>query len=254
MTGISPAPFKAVFKTTWLKSIIRFLPSSKNIGVFEISPELMLQLIYPLRNVVNYAVTESISMEDLYDFSKKTNRAVSILAEVASAVMSVIFMHSASVGSEQALGTHHAKTTEDFVLATRDNLTNAGGYSSEAVAEETVVKCIPFDTHWEKDKDLRYIERITEIIPIRDRRYPAEKNEGQFSEEDTLEYYKRSTDRRAFTTRNIVEFRNGKYVLANMFTDEMMLEIRSHLSADEEALFLSDMELLKKLSDESEEQ
>ena len=235
-------------KTTWLKSIIRFVSSMKNIRVYEISPELNLQFTYPKRNIAAFSTTESIGMQELYDFGKKANSNLNIIGESASAEMGVIFVQSAMVGSEMALGTHHAKTAEDLVLSLRDNLTTAGGYSSEKVAEEVVSKCINFNTHMGREKGHRFMERITEIVPIRDRSYPSDLNDElkNGGAEDKKEYYKRVTDRRTFTTRNIVEYYRGKYYYVNPFTEEMESEIRSKLTEEEEILFARDMELLSK--------
>ncbi len=237
-------------KTTLLKALIRYLPSQKNIRVYEISPELNLQFTYPRRNIENFSVTESTTMEELYTFGKKCNAQVNIVGESASAEMGVIFIESATVGSEMALGTHHAKTAEDLVLSLRDNLTTAGGYSSEKVAEEVVAKCVNFNTHLKREGEHRFIERITEIIPIRDRSYPCEKN-GRFGEEDTKEYYKRMTDRQTFETKNIVEFYDGKYHMMHKISPDMMNEMTKYISnPDEKAEFLSDMNTLNSLVEE----
>lgn len=231
-------------KTTWLRAMVGYISSSKNIRVYELAPELNLQFVYPKRNIAAFAVTESISMQDLYDFGKKTNANISIIGESATAEMGVLVIHSATVGSEMALFTHHAKTAEDLVLALRDNLTTTGGYASEKVAEEVVAKAINFNIHWGRDKGTRYIERITEIIPIRDNSYPCEKANGSLSDKDTLEYYKRSTNPQSFTTRNIVEYRDGKYVMVNPISDYTLMEMKNHLSPEEEKLFMNDYELL----------
>ncbi len=236
-------------KTTMLKALIRFLPSQKNLRVYEISPELNLQFTYPRRNIVNFSVTESTTMEDLYTFGKKCNAQVNIVGESASAEMGVIFVESATVGSEMAMGTHHAKTAADLILALRDNLTTAGGYSSEKVAEEVVAKCVNFNTHLKREGEHRFIERITEIIPIRDRSYPCEKN-GNFSDEDTKEYYKRMTDRQTFETKNIVEFdrERNEYRMVNEISPEMMEEMLDYISdRREKAEFIHDMEMLNAL-------
>lgn len=234
-------------KTTLLNSIVRYIPSHKNIRVFEISPELNLQFTYPKRNIVNFSTTESISMQDLYDFGKKTNSNVNIVGESASAEMGVITIQSATVGSEQAIFSHHAKSAEDLVLSLRDNLTTAGGYSSEKVAEEVVAKCINFNIHMGRTKGHRYIERITEIIPIYDRRYPSEMDGNATLDNDTLEYYKRVTDRRAFTTRDIVRFNKETqaYEWVADISSEMMTMMCNSLDTEEEKQFLKDMNILK---------
>lgn len=236
-------------KTTTLKGIVRYIKSSKNIRVYEINPELNLQFTYPKRNIQNFSTTESISMQEEYDFGKKTNANVNIVGESASAEMGVIVVQSATVGSEQAIFTHHAKTADDLILSLRDNLTSAGGYQSEKVAEEVVAKCINFNIHMGREKGHRYIERISEIIPIRDRRYPFDYNGKTMTDEDTVEYYKRMTDRRAYITRDIVRYDRGRYVMVNPISPEMMLEMRNTLTDEEEAAFLSDMHILESTMD-----
>lgn len=231
-------------KSTLLKALFGFTSSSKNTRVFEISPELNLQFTFPKRNIVNFSTTESISMQTLYDFGKKTNSNINIVAESASAEMGVIAIESATVGSEQALFTQHAKTASDLILSLRDNLTTAGGYNSERVAEEVVAKCINFDIHMGRERGHRFVERITEIIPIQDRAYPCDKT-GTFSEKDTAEYYKRVTDRSSYTTRDIVRYVNGHYEMVNEISPEMMLRMRNSLTSEDEEIFNKDMQILE---------
>lgn len=231
-------------KTTYLKSTIGYIPSEKNLRVYELSPELNLQNSFPQRNIASFAVTESTTMQQLYDFGKKFNANVNIIGETASAEMGVISVESARVGSEQAITTHHATTTENFVTALRDNLTTAGGYSDETAAEEVVVNAFNFDIHMGRIGGTRFVERITEIIPIRDRRYPAEKtNASQASPEDTLEYYKRSTDRKSYTTRDVCVYRpeDNSYHMVNKISDGLYQIMCDRLSGSAYESFVSDM-------------
>lgn len=238
-------------KTTSLKSCIGYIPSSKNIRVYELSPELNLQRSFPQRNIVSFAVTESTSMQDLYDFGKKFNANINIISETASAEMGVICVESARVGSEQAITTHHATTTENFITALRDNLTSAGGYSDEVAAEEVVVNAFNFDVHMGRIGGVRFIERITEIIPIRDRRYPGEVKGGSSaaSAQDTLEFYKRSTDRKCYTCVNICEFntQTGRYEMKNPISAELQELMYYRLPDIEKNDFVDDMDVLKSL-------
>ncbi len=238
-------------KTTWLKSIIGYIPSEKNLRVYELSPELNLQKSFPFRNIASFAVTESTSMQDLYDFGKKFNANVNIIGETASAAMGVITVESARVGSEQAISTHHATTTENLITAIRDNLTSAGGYSDEAAAEEVVVSAFNFDIHMAKSGKTRFIERITEVVPIRDRRYPSEiENNQSATAKDTLDYYKRMTDRKSYKTVNICEFdpKTNSYVMKNMISTELMEIMYNKLDERNQAAFVHDMQVLSQIS------
>lgn len=243
-------------KSTTLKSLLRYIPEEFNLRVQELAFELNLRYTYPKRNIVTFQETESISAQEGLDLQKKTNGAVNVIGEVATAAAASWIIQTAMVASLYTLFTHHAKTTHDLIIAIRNNLLETGGYNNEKAAEEMVSKVLNIDFHMEKSKDTRFCERITEIIPIRDRRYPSEKITGEEREKytieelallDQMEYQKRTTDRQVFTSSNICEYVDGKYYMRNMPTEELMLEIRSKLSLEEEKQFLKDMAVLEKM-------
>ena len=192
---------------------------------------------------------------------------MTFVGEVATAEAASWIIQTAMVASLFTIFTHHAKTAYDLIVAIRNNLLEAGGYSNEKAAEEMVSKVINLDFHMAKMKNHRYCERITEIIPIRDRRYPSERDENSGLSDseklamDTIEYQKRVTDRQVFETVNLVEWIpndtntddiTGRYVMRHMPSEEMMMDIRSKLSAKEEQLFLKDMETLRNMIEERE--
>ncbi len=252
-------------KSTTLKSFVNFIPESVNLRIQEAAFELNLRYTYPDRNIITFQETESISAQEGLDLQKKTNGGANIVGEVATAEAASWIIQTAMVASLFTIFTHHAKTAYDLIIAIRNNLLEAGGYSNEKSAEEMVSKVINLDFHMAKMKNHRYCERITEIIPIRDRRYPSEMEEFEDLSEDellvkdTLEYQKRVTDRQVFETVNLVEWVpndtntdeiTGRYIMRHMPSDAMMMDIRSKLSAKEEQLFLEDMETLKGLIEE----
>lgn len=241
-------------KSTTLKSFIRFIPEYLNLRIQELAFELNLRYTYPKRNIVTFQETEGISAQEGLDLQKKTNGSVNVIGEVATAAAASWIIQTAMVASLHTLFTHHAKTTHDLIIAIRNNLLETGGYNNEKAAEEMVSKVLNIDFHMEKSKDTRYCERITEIIPIRDRRYPSDKISASDGYDianmvafDQIEYQKRVTDRQVFTTSNICEYVDGKYVMRNMPTQETMMEIRSKLSEEEEKQFLKDMEILEQM-------
>lgn len=233
-------------KTTYLRGMAGFTHSDKNIRVYELYPELALQRAYPKKNIMNFRVTESTTMQELYDFGKKTNAQISIISECSDARMGVLTIESATVGSEQALFTHHATTAENMVLSLRDNELNVGGYRSEKVAEEVVANSIHFNIHMKRERGHRFIERITEIIPIHDRSYPYDTN-GDMTDADTVEFYRRVTDRRTFTVQDVVRYdtKQGKYVWVHDISPQMMNLIKGKLSVEEEQSFTNDMDIMR---------
>ena len=241
-------------KSTTLKSLIRFIPSDLNLRIQELAFELNLRYTYPDRNIVTFQETDSISAQDGLNLQKKTNGSVNIIGEVATAEAASWIIQTAMVASLFSMFTHHAKTAHDLVIAIRNNLLETGGYSNEKAAEEMVATVINIDMHMEKLKGHRFCSRITEIIPIRDRRYPSQLDDKLDDKaaliKDSMEYEHRITDRELFKTVNLCEWHNGRYVMVNMPTEETMIDMRSKMTAQEEEYFIKDMEWLRSKMEE----
>lgn len=241
-------------KTTWLKSIIRFIPESLNLRIQEMTFEMALRAEYPKRNIMTFQETESIMAQEGLNLQKKTNGAVNILGEIATAEAATFVIQTSMVASRMTMFTHHAKTTRDLIISFRNNFLETSGYSNDIVVEEMVAETINIDCHMEVRNGRRYIERITEIIPIRDRRYPSEiYTELSIDEKlklDQMEYMHRTTDRVLFTAVNIVEFRDGRYVFVNMPSDKTLQKLEGMLNIDERECFYEEIEAMKRISKE----
>ena len=147
-------------------------------------------------------------------------------------------IQSAQVASKFTLFTHHAKTFPDLVTALRNSMLRAGVFKNEKTAEEQVVQVLNFDIHLVKDfRGRRYIERITECIPVQ------EKNEYTYDhrKEKTIEgklnkfmdnatiFFTKSTNRELYQYRNIIENHDGKYVLTNPISETNIIEMRNNM-------------------------
>ena len=147
-------------------------------------------------------------------------------------------IQSAQVASKFTLFTHHAKTFPDLVTALRNSMLRAGVFKDERTAEEQVVQVLNFDIHLVKDfRGVRYIERITECIPV------EEKNEYTFDHrnEKTLEgkfdkfmdnaaiFFGKTTNRELYKYRNIMEYVNDSYVLTNPISEKNIKEMRINM-------------------------
>ena len=147
-------------------------------------------------------------------------------------------IQSAQVASKFTLFTHHAKTFPDLVTALRNSMLRAGVFNDERTAEEQVVSVLNFDIHLVKDfRGRRYIERVTECIPVED------KNEYTFDhrKEKTMEgkidkfmdnatyYFTKSTNRELYRYQNILEYHDGNYVITNKITDKNIREMLNNM-------------------------
>lgn len=214
-------------KTTILMSMIGFIHPTYNLRIQELSFELHLRKIYPNRNIVTFRETASITGQEGLDFQKKSDGAVNILGEVASAPVSAWLVQMAQVASLFTLFTHHAKTTENLVTALRNALLQEGGFHNERIATEQVVDAINFDIHMKKDVNgHRYIERITEIIPKKE--IKKEKDKGLTAE--------------LFETNDILYYKNGVYYRGAALSNRAKEAIYNMLNEKEKEEFSFAME------------
>ena len=225
-------------KTTMLMGMIENIYETMNIRVQETAFELHLRRIYPTRNILTFRETDTISGQEGLDVQKKTDGSVNIIGEVATDPVASWMIQAAQVASKFTLFTHHAKTFPNLVTALRNSMLRTGVFKNEKTAEEQVVSVLNFDIHLTKDfRGKRYVERITECIPVED------KNEYTFNHrnETTLEgkfdkffdnathYFTKVTDRQLYIHRNILEYVDGEYIITNPITAQNLREMRSNM-------------------------
>ncbi|MGG3806077.1 pilus assembly protein CpaF [Metabacillus fastidiosus] len=225
-------------KTTLLMALIKHIHPSHTLRIQEMAFELNLRKIYPERNILTFQETGNVKGQEGLDLQKKTDGAVNILGEVATDEVAAWMIQMGQVASEFTVYTHHAKTFEHLVHALRNSLLKTGTFSNEKIAEQQVVSVINFDIHLRKDADgHRYIERITECIPLLgDEDYPMNWNQENLTQdqmqafmETVTEYFRRQTDRKVFRSQNIIEYRNGQYVAVNPISNQQMNEMMERL-------------------------
>lgn len=196
-------------KTTLLMAMIKYIHPAYTLRVQEQAFELHLRDVYTDRNIVTFQETDFISGQEGLDLQKKTDGTVNILGEVATAPVASWLIQMAMVASLFTMFTHHAKTTDSLIKYLRNCLLTDGNFKNENIAEEQVTDVIRFDIHMEKDiSGHRYIERITEIIPI-------------------------DNDKKRYKLVNIVECINGEYYITGEFSEEIKKDILRHLNNEE---------------------
>ena len=155
-------------------------------------------------------------------------------------------IQAAQVASKFTLFTHHAKTFPDLVTALRNSMLRTGVFNNERTAEEQVVQVLNFDIHLVKDfRGRRYIERVTECIPIEEKNeytndYRNEKTlEGKFDKffDNATIYFSKTTNRELYTYRNVLEFIDDKLVLSNPISDKNIKEMRLNMNDDDQLAF-----------------
>ena len=225
-------------KTTLMSSIIRFIDPRYTIRVLEMAPELYLRELYPTRNILSVQETTTVTAAELQDALKKSDAAVSIVGEVATDIIAARMIQMGQVASIFTIFSHHANTPKDLVFALRNSLVNAGGFSNMSTAERQVIDVVKCDIHLDYTPDgKRYIERISEIIPLPEGvPYPElDKNNLDFSKANLdREYHERSTDRVSFTTHDILRYdlNTHTYYVVDRFSPALESKMRSVMTPD----------------------
>ena len=226
-------------KTTMLMAMIENIYETMNLRITETAFELHLRKIYPTRNILSMRETDTIAGQECLDVQKKTDGSVNIIGEVATDPVASWMIQSAQVASKFTLFTHHAKTFPDLVTALRNSMLRAGVFKSEKTAEEQVVQVLNFDIHLVKDyRGNRYIERITECIPVENKNeytfdHRNEKTlEGKFDKffDNATHYFMKTTDKQLYIYRNILEYIDGEYVITNKISDKNIKEMRLNMT------------------------
>ena len=225
-------------KTTLLMGLIENIYETMNLRITEMAFELHLRKVYPTRNILSMRETDTISGQECLDVQKKTDGSVNIIGEVATDPVASWMIQSAQVASKFTLFTHHAKTFPDLVTALRNSMLRAGVFKNEKTAEEQVVQVLNFDIHLQKDfRGRRYIERVTECIPIKDSKkydfdYQREKDMDskvtKFFENATT-YFSKITEQNLYTYQNVLEYVDGEYQLTNRITDQNIHDMRANM-------------------------
>jgi pilus assembly protein CpaF len=219
-------------KTTAMIGSFGAIDPRYTLRVLEMTPELYLRDRYPDRNIFSVAETLYQKPAELQDALKKSDAAISIVGEVATAAVAARMVEMGLTASICTFFSHHAVTAEGLVTALRNCLMEAGGFNNETVAEQQVLDVLRIDVHIDFDVEgFRYIERITQIIPADDNApYPElDKTDVEYSKAKIeAEYYRRITDRKSFETRDIVRFNKetkkyeAKYWLSEELTQYIL--------------------------------
>ena len=225
-------------KTTLLMGMIENIYETMNLRITETAFELHLRKVYPTRNILSMRETDTISGQECLDVQKKTDGSVNIIGEVATDPVASWMIQSAQVASKFTLFTHHAKTFPDLVTALRNSMLRAGVFKNEKTAEEQVVQVLNFDIHLQKDfRGRRYIERVTECIPIVDQKtydydYKGEKTmDGKVQKffENATTYFSKITEQNLYRYQNVLEYVDGEYQITNKITDKNLADMRANM-------------------------
>lgn len=236
-------------KTTLILAMVECIYSVFNLRVLEMAFELHIRSRFPTRNVITVRETDSVTGQEGLDVMKKTDGSVNIVGEVASHPVASFMIQSGQVASLFTVFSHHAKTFKMLIKSLRNSLLASGQFTNEAIAEEQVVEVVNFDIHLENEYGKRYIERITECIPVDQEDYPEEfRNEKKLSKRielfllTILTYFKKTTDKRVFRGRNIIEYEDDGFIVRKPISERNVKEMLKRMVEQDRKEFLEFLE------------
>ena len=214
-------------KTSLLMAIIGILKKTSSVRTFEQIFELYINKYFPEMNVLSLRKIDSISTSETFSIIRKTDGKVLIMGEITSHEEANQMMEINQINQETTVGTAHMPTVEKLIDYFTDAKLVEGKYNDVKRAEKKVVETLNIDVHMRNDDGHRYIERITEIIPLDEEEYPEDVNEAM------KEYFRRSTMNKTYRTVDILRFENGEYKITNSLSNKLMERIRKNLNAED---------------------
>lgn len=235
-------------KTSLVMASVKYIYATLTLRIQEMTFELHLRRLYPQRNSLALRETENIAGQAGLDLQKKTDGSVNILGEVATDPVAAWMIQMSQVASLFTIFTHHATSARELVWSLRNSLLKTGVFQNERIAEEQVANAVQWDVHMRKEMNgKRYIERITEITPVRfesdtlERDVALSKGDSIESKLDALvdlqrEVYRRNSGR-VWNARNIIEYRNGEYVAVSPISPEKIEKMLFNMNEEDRENF-----------------
>lgn len=234
---------QAAGKTSLIKALIRYIEYS-NLRFYETSFEIWARKLYWWKNIMSIRETATVEAQKGMDLLKKTDGRVTIVGEAASHEACNYVIQSGSTASEFTIFSAHPISFVDLIDTFVNSLIATKSALEQGEAERQVVKVLDFNVHFAfTESGERYVERITECIPIDHRKeYSKEyKNEADLIgkldaiTDNITDYMTRRTNPKNYEYQNIIEWKNGEYVTEHAITPKKFNEMIKKMN-DEDAI------------------
>lgn len=194
---------QGVGKTTLMTALIELVDPKFTIRTQKEDIGLLHKL-YPTRNVVPF--------EDTTCRYHPEEGQISVFDELKLKEPTFVNQYFETLFS---IFTHYGKELSDIVTSLGNLFLQKGLCSNVKEAEQLVVNLIDFNIHVVRDKDgSRYIERITECVPL-----------------------SLSNGEQLYEARNIVELKEGQYVIVHPISQQRQEMIECNLSEEDKVVF-----------------
>ncbi len=225
-------------KTTNMRASIREIDRRQQIRTIEADFELYLNDAYYDMNILGTRPNQEIGFAKLIELLKASEAHTILFGETASLEHAKYLIDLLLAGSKRVITTGHWANVDElisyFVLAQ-----GSEGNSTSEDRERVISRLLNLDIHHVKDNDgHRYIDRITEIIPLeREQQREGMINGIEGRLDRIANYLETMTRRKTYDTQDIVIFRDGEYHMVQPFSDRLTNIILQNISPAERAKF-----------------
>lgn len=225
-------------KTTNTRAAVRFIDKRQPIRTLEADFELYLNDAYQDKNILGVRPSERMSFSKMIELLKASDAHTILFGETASLEHAKHLLDLLLAGTKRIITTGHWPTTDELISYFVHSLGAYGGSGIRDV-EAMVSRLLHLDIHCVRDNDgHRYIDRITEIIPITIEEMKEESIEGvEGILKGIYSQLKSLNDRRTYCTRDLVIYDQGVYRMVNPFSDRLAKIIMSNLPDNEQEEF-----------------
>lgn len=226
-------------KTTYTRAAVKEIDKRQPIRTLEADFELYLNDAYSDKNILGTRPSERLPFPKLIELLKSSEAHTILFGETASLEHAKHLINLLLAGTKRIITTGHWPTSDELVSYFVHSL---GGYndSSSANIQSMVARLIHLDVHCVKENDgHRHIDRITEIIPYDSEERSPDGDKGVIGHLGEISHYlKLLTREKAYYTRDIVTYEDGRYKMINPISDGLSKVILHNLPPDKRQAFL----------------
>ena len=226
-------------KTTNVRAAIREIDRRQTIRTIEADFELYLNDAYEGMNIFGTVPSKLMSFTKLIELLKSAEAHTILFGETASLEHAKHLIDLLLAGTKRIITTGHWPTTDELISYFVHSM-GAYGSGGPQEVEALVARLLHIDIHCVKNNEgHRYIDRITEIIPLPVNSEAPASGEGiEGKLENIAHYLKQMARRKTYVTRDIVIYENGEYKRINPISERLSAMILKNLPPEEREAFL----------------
>lgn len=225
-------------KTTNMRASVREIDRRQPIRTIEADFELYLNDAYSDMNILGVRPNHELGFAKLIELLKASEAHTILFGETASLEHAKHLIDLLLAGSKRVITTGHWANVDELIAY----FVLAQGNDSNSTAEErerVISKLLNLDIHHVKDNDgHRYIDRITEIIPLEreQREFISHGIEGKLDR--IANYLDAMARKKTYDTRDLVIYQDGEYHMVHPFSERLANIILQNISPSEKTQFL----------------